>query len=46
LALLLGGNDEAAQYYARLDAYDAISASDATQQLQDWRASDMAQRAA
>jgi hypothetical protein len=46
LALLLGGNDEAVQYYARLDAYDAIGIPDAAQQLQEWRASDMAQRAA
>lgn len=46
LALLLGGNDDTAQYYARLDAYDAIGVSDAAQRLQDWRASGMAQHAA
>src|ERR1700753_2783299 len=46
LALLLGGNDEAEQYYARLDAYDAITGSDAAEQLQGWRNSGLTQHAA
>jgi hypothetical protein len=46
LAMLLGGTGEIAQYYARLDAYDAMSVSDAVQQLQGWRTGGMIQHAA
>ena len=46
LAMLVIRNGDIAQTHARLDAYDAMSVMQAVEQLQAWRASDLAQHAA
>ena len=46
LAMLLARKSDILQYYATLNIYDATNASQAAEQLQDWRASDKVQHAA
>ncbi len=46
LTLLRGVEGQVAQYYARLDVFDSVDASEAANRLADWCAQDKAQHAA
>jgi hypothetical protein len=46
LTMLLSGEDDVAQIYARLDVYDAMGAWEAARKLQGWRSGDAVAHAA